>query len=111
MNFQYALATVAVLLLSACASDPPAQAPVAAVTPPTKVAATETPPPPPKIVVAEKPVKVSVPKAPSPCKGAPQLACINLAGCEWIKRTAPTDKDGRPLTHYCRPKAAALAGK
>jgi len=129
MNFRYALAILAVFVLSACASDPPAQAPVTVVTPPTKVVVVEKPAPPPKVIVVEKPapppkvvviekpapppkiVKVPVPKAPSQCKGLPQLACINVAGCHWIKHGSPTDKHGRPLTDYCRTKATASANK
>jgi len=123
MHFRYSLATGAVLVLSACASDPPAQAPITVVTPPPKVVVTEKPTPPPKVVVVERPpfverpaappktVKVAVPAAPNQCKGLPQLACINVAGCQWIKQASPTDKDGRPLKDYCRLKLAASSGK
>jgi hypothetical protein len=41
------------------------------------------------------------PKAPSQCKGLPQLARINVEGCEWNKRLSSTDNDGRPLMDYC----------
>jgi len=115
------------LLLSACASDPPAEAPVATVTAPaviekpapaTKGVVVAKPPPATKVVSGgEKPTAPtknatgSVPKAANQCKGAPQLACINIAGCEWIKRTSPTDKDGRPLIDYCRLKTTASAAR
>ena len=122
MHFRYSLASGAMLVLSACASDPPAQAPVTVVTPPPKVVATEKPTPPPKVVAVERPppverpappktVKVAVPPAPNQCKGLPQLACINVAGCQWIKLASPTDKNGRPLKDYCAMKVAASSGK
>jgi len=100
---------IAALVFSACASDPPAQAPLAVATPPTNVVAIEKPAPPTKVVVVEKTVKAPALKVSSPCKGAPQLACINIAGCEWIKQTSATDKDGRPLSNHCRLKAATAA--
>jgi hypothetical protein len=98
---------VAVLIVSACASDPPAQTPVAAVTPPPAAVVVEKPAPPPEVANVEKPlpppkiVKPPSPKAPSQCKGLPQLARINVEGCEWIKRLSSTDNDGRPLMDYC----------
>jgi hypothetical protein len=114
MNFQCALAMLGALIAFGCASDPRAEAPVATVvTPPTtastKVVEIEKPALPTKVVVVEKPVKTPIPKTPSPCKGAPQLACINIAGCEWVKQTAPTDRDGRPLTDHCRLTAATAS--
>ena len=109
MYFRFSLAVGIALVLSACASDPPAQAPVTVVTQPTKVVVIEKPAPPTKVVVVEKPVKPPTLKASSPCKGAPQLACINIAGCEWVKQTSTTDKDGRPLIDHCRPKAASAS--
>jgi hypothetical protein len=126
MNLRCGLMTIGAFLLSACASDPPAEAPAAVVTAPTviekpatatKVVVVEKPPPPAKVVSGEKPAASaktatgSVPKAANQCKGAPQLACINIAGCEWIKRTSPTDKDGRPLIDYCRLKTTASAAR
>ena len=65
------LVGVAVLVVSACASDPPAQAPIAAVTPPAAAVVVEKPAPPPEAVNVEKPspapkvVKPPNPKAPS----------------------------------------------
>ena len=109
MNLRYWPMMIGAFVLSACASDPPAQAPLAVVTPPTNVVAMEKPAPPTKVVVVEKPVKAPTPKVSSPCKGAPQLACINIAGCEWVKQTSATDKDGRPLIDHCRLKAATAA--
>jgi len=124
MNLRCGLMMIGAFCLSACASDPPAEAPVAAVTAPSvsekpasKVVVVEKSPASTKVVNAEKPAppaKIatgSVPKAASQCKGAPQLACINIAGCEWIKRTTPTDKDGRPLSDYCRLKTTASAAR
>jgi hypothetical protein len=122
MRFHFAFVALAVLAVTACASDPPTQAPVTVVTSPPKVVVIEKPAPP-KVVYVEKPVyvvkpapppkivKVPVPKAPSHCKGLPQLACINVAGCQWIKHSLPTDKHGRPLTDYCRLKATASVNK
>jgi hypothetical protein len=113
MQFQCVLAILGALIAVGCASDPPAEAPVAVVTAPTppntKVVAIETPTSTPKAVVAGKPVKAPTSQTPSPCKGAPQLACINIAGCEWVKQTAPTDRDGRPLIDHCRLKAATAS--
>jgi len=60
---------------------------------------------------APKVVKRPNPKAPSQCKGLPQLACINVEGCEWIKRLSSTDNDGRPLLDYCGLKATASVNK
>jgi hypothetical protein len=119
MYFRCSLAIGVTFVLSACASDPPAQAPVTVVTPPTKVVVIEKPTPPPKVVVVERPPPVERPApppktvkvAPNQCKGLPQLACINVAGCQWIKHASPTDKDGRPLKDYCRLTLAASSGK
>jgi hypothetical protein len=115
MNFQCSLTTLAALVLSACASDPPAQAPVTEVTPPPAAAVVEKPAPPQKVVNVEKSspppkiVKARGPKAPSQCQGLPQLACINVEGCEWIKHPSTTDKDGRPLMDYCELKATTAS--
>jgi len=114
MSFRSSLPIAFLFVLSACASDPPAEAPVATVvtpqtSPPTKVVEIEKPAPQTKVVVVEKPVKTPIPKTPSPCRGAPQLACINITGCEWVKQTAPTDRDGRPLIDHCRLKAATAS--
>jgi hypothetical protein len=118
MNFCGLLVGVAVLIVSACASDPPAQTPVVAVTPPPAAVVAEKPAPPPKVANVEKPlpppkiVKSLSPKAaPSQCKGLPQLACIYVEGCEWIKRISSTDNDGRPLMDYCGLKATASVNK
>jgi hypothetical protein len=120
MKLQSLLVSVTVLVVGACASDPPAQTPVAAVTPPPQdVVVEQLPPtpPPPDVVNVEKPAprpkvtKLPDPKAPSKCKGLPQLACINVEECEWIKRTASTDRDGRPLLDYCGLKTATASAK
>jgi hypothetical protein len=104
---------VTLLLVGACASDRSAKAPataqdqVAAVTPPPQAVDVEQLPPPPDVVNEEKPAprpkatKLPDPKAPSKCRGLPQLACINVDDCEWIKRASSTDRDGRPLLDYC----------
>ena len=76
---------VALLLLSACATDPPPQASIVAT------------PSPPKVV--------------SFCDGLIEGACTKMAGCQWIKHASPKDKDGRPLTDYCRLKTVAAAAK
>jgi hypothetical protein len=102
MRFLSCLAIGAAFVLSACASDPPAEPPpVAIITPPTNVVAVEDPAPPPKVA------KASVSKAKNQCTRLPQLVCMNVAGCEWIKRESTTDKDGRPLMDFCQLKAAA----
>jgi len=123
MTLRCGLITIGAFLLSACASDPPAEAPVAVVTAPTVIEKSapapkvEKPPPPTKVVSGEKPAapaKIATgsgAKTTNQCQGAPQLACINIAGCEGIKRTSPTDKDGRPLTDYCRLKTTASAAR
>jgi hypothetical protein len=112
---------VTLLLVGACASDRSAKAPataqdqVAAVTPPPQAVDVEQLPPPPDVVTEEKPAprpkvaKLPDPKAPSKCRGLPQLACINVDDCEWIKRASSTDRDGRPLLDYCGLKT--LAGR
>jgi hypothetical protein len=117
MNFQSLLVGVTLLVVSACASDPPAQAPVTSAAPPSEAVVVEQLPPPPDVVNVEKPAprpkvaKLPDPKAPSKCKGLPQLACINVEECEWIKRTASTDRDGRPLLDYCGLKTATASAK
>jgi hypothetical protein len=100
MHFRYCLAIGVAFVLSACASNPPAEPPpVAVATPPTNVVVIEDPAPPPKVV------KAPVSKAKNQCTRLPQLACINVVGCEWIKRESTTDKDGRPLMDFCQLKA------
>jgi outer membrane biosynthesis protein TonB len=117
MNFQSLLVGATLLVVSACASDPPAQSPVTSAAPPPEAVVVEQLPPPPDVVNAEKPAprpkvtKLPDPKAPSKCKGLPQLACINVEECEWIKRTASTDRDGRPLLDYCGLKTATASTK
>ena len=121
MNFQSLLVGVTLLVVGACASNPRAQAPatapdpVAAVSPPPQAVDIEQLPPPPDVVNVEKPAprpkvaKLPDPKAPSKCKGLPQLACINIEECEWVKRTTSTDRDGRPLLDYCGLKMATAS--
>ena len=104
----------------ACASERPAKAPAAAEAPPPQTApppqavVIEQLPPPPDVVNVEKPrhdrkLLSANPKASSKCEGLPQLACINVEDCEWIKRASSTDRDGRPLLDYCGLKT--LAGR
>jgi hypothetical protein len=115
MNFHSLLLGVTLLVVSACASEPPAQTPVAAVTPPPADVVVEQLPPPPDAVNVEKPAprpkvtKLPDPKAPSKCRGLPQLACVNVEDCEWIKRAVSTDRDGRPLLDYCGLKTATAS--
>jgi hypothetical protein len=121
MKFQSVLVCVALLVASACASERPAKAPATAAAPPPQTApppqaaVIEQLPPPPDVVNEEKPAprlkvaKLPDPKAPSKCRGLPQLACINVEDCEWIKRASSTDRDGRPLPDYCGLKT--LAGR
>jgi hypothetical protein len=117
MNFHSLLVGLTVLVLHACASDPPTQAPVTAAAPPPQAVVVEQLAPPPEVVNVEKPAprskltKLPDPKAPSKCRGLPQLACINVEDCEWIKRAASTDRDGRPLLDYCGLKAAPASAK
>jgi hypothetical protein len=121
MNFHSLLLGVTLLVVGACASEPTAQAPVTASAPPAQPVVVEQlpspPPPPPDVVNVEKPAprpktaKLPDPKAPSKCKGLPQLACINIEECEWIKRTASTDRDGRPLLDYCGLKTATASAR
>ena len=116
--------TIAIALcLSACAQAPPAE-PVAAL-PPTVVVSTPAPPPVvervvvreiqkpvivektiireiAKPVVVEKRVVVRMAPAHSRCKGLSQPKCTAVAGCRWVAHTKPVDKNGRPLTDYCR---------
>ena len=121
MNCHSLLVCVALLVVSACASERPAKAPATAeapppqTAPPPQAAVIEQLPPPPDVVTEEKPAprpkiaKAPSPKASSKCKGLPQLACINVEDCEWIKRASSTDRDGRPLLDYCGLKT--LAGR
>jgi hypothetical protein len=123
MRFHYLLVGVTLLVVGACASDRRAQAPVAAqepvaaVSPPPQAVDVEQLPPPPDVVNVEKPAprpkvtKLPDPKAPSKCKGLPQLACINVEDCAWVKRTTSTDRDGRPLLDYCGLKVATASAK
>jgi hypothetical protein len=111
MHIRYSFALGVAFVLNACASDPPEQVPVASITPPPPSTVVETPAPP-TVVNAEKPPKTAKapgPKTPSKCKGLPQLACINVEGCEWIKPASSTDRDGRPLMDYCGLKAATAS--
>ena len=110
MRFHFSFVAVAVLVMAACASDPPEEVPVASITPspvetpaPPAAVNPEKTSPPPKIA------KAPGPRTPSKCKGLPQLACINVDGCEWIKRASSTDNDGRPLIDYCGLKAATAS--
>jgi len=113
MNFHFLLVALAALVVTACATDPPEQGPVGSVNqPPATVVETPAPPtvvnveksaPPPKIA------KAPGPKTPSKCKGLPQLACINVEGCEWIKPASSTDRDGRLLTEYCGLRAGTAS--
>jgi len=117
MNVHFLLVGVTVLVVSACASEPPAKAPVSAAMPPPQAVVVEQLPPPPDVVDVEKPgprpkiTKLPDPKAPSKCRGLPQLACINVEDCEWVKRAASTDRDGRPLLDYCGLKIATASAK
>ena len=113
MNFYFSLVGLAALVATACASDAPEQVPVSSITqPPTTVVDV---PAPPTVVNVEKSspkpkiAKAPGPKTPSKCKGLPQLACINVEGCEWIKPASSTDRDGRLLTDYCGLKAASTS--
>lgn len=122
MNFYSLLVGVTVLVVGACAANPRAQVPVAAQDPvaavsppPTAVEVEQLPPPPPDVANVEKPAprpkvtKLPDPKAPSKCRGLPQLACINVEDCEWVKRTTSTDRDGHPLLDYCGLKTATAS--
>lgn len=113
MNSHFLFVTLAALVATACATEPPEQVPVGSIiSPPATVVET---PAPPTVVNAEKsspPPKVARapgPKTPSKCKGLPQLACINVDGCEWIKPATSTDRDGRLLKDYCGLKAATTS--
>ena len=113
MNFHSLFIGVTLLLVGACASDRSAKAPitaqdpVTAATPPPQAVDVEQLPPPPDVVNEEKPApppkiaKTPSSKTPSKCKGLPQLACINVDGCEWVKPATSTDRDGRLLKDYC----------
>jgi len=113
MKLHFSLVALAALIVSACATDPPEQVPVGSIAPPPTTVV-ETPPPP-TVVNAEKsspPPKIAKapsPKTPSKCKGLPQLACINVEVCEWIKPASSTDRDGRLLRDYCGLKAATAS--
>jgi hypothetical protein len=114
MNFHSLLVGVAVLAVSACASEPSAKGPVTAAAPPQAVDVEQLPPPS-DVVEVEKPAprpkvtKLPDPKAPSKCRGLPQLACINVEDCEWIKPATSTDRDGRLLKDYCGLKTATAS--
>jgi hypothetical protein len=115
MHLHFSLVGVAVLGVAACASDPPEQGPVGSITPPPATVV-ETPAPPTvanveKSSPSPKIAKAPGPKTPSKCKGLPQLACINVEGCEWIKPATSTDRDGRLLTNYCGLKAPTSANE
>jgi hypothetical protein len=111
MHFQILLVTLAAVVVTACATDPPEEVPVGSIIPPPATAVEN--PAPPTVVNVEKTLaspkiaKAPGPKTPSKCKGLPQLACINVEGCEWIKPETSTDRDGRLLRDYCGLKAAA----
>jgi hypothetical protein len=110
MHFQFLLVTLAMLVVTACATDPPEEVPVSAIIPPPATVV-ENPAPPTVVDVGKssaspKIAKAPGPKTPSKCKGLPQLACINVEGCEWIKPATSTDRDGRLLRDYCGLKAA-----
>jgi hypothetical protein len=45
------------------------------------------------------------------CNGLIEGACTKMVGCQWVKNTSPKDKQGRPLTDHCRPKAISQAAK
>lgn len=36
------------------------------------------------------------------CKGLPKASCGAARGCRWVDYAKATDKNGRPLTDYCR---------
>ena len=114
MRLHFPLIILATFVVTACASDAPEHVPVASIIPPPASTVPETPAPP-SVVNVEKstpPAKVAKapgPKTPSKCKGLPQLACINVDGCEWIKPASSTDRDGRLLRDYCGLKAATAS--
>src|SRR5262245_18997382 len=116
MRFRFTLVAVACFVVTACASEPPAETPITSITPPATSTVVETAAPP-TVVNAEKstpPPKIAKapgPKTPSKCKGLPQLACTNVEGCEWIKVASSTDRDGRPLMDYCGLKTATASGR
>jgi hypothetical protein len=117
MQFHSLLVGVTLLVVSACASEPPAKGPVTGSAPPPQAVDVEQLPPPPDVVDIERsapPPKIAKapgPKTPSKCKGLPQLACINVEGCEWVKPTSSTDRDGRLLKDYCGLAAATASAK
>jgi hypothetical protein len=113
MHFQVLLVTLAALIVTACATDPPEEVPVGAIIPPPATVV-EIPAPPTVVNVEKSPASPKIAKAPGPktpskCKGLPQLACINVEGCEWIKPATSTDRDGRLLRDYCGLKAATTS--
>ena len=114
MNFHFSLVAVAVLIATSCASDPAEQIPVNSITSPATSTVVETPPPPTVADVEKSSPPAKITRAPSPkalskCKGLPQLACINVEGCEWVRPASSTDRDGRLLTDYCGLKAATAS--
>jgi hypothetical protein len=107
---------VILLIVSACASEPPAKGSVTGSAPPPQAVEVEQLPPPPDVVNEKstpppKIAKAPGPKTPSKCKGLPQLACINVEGCEWVKPASSTDRDGRLLKDYCGLAAATTSAK
>lgn len=52
---------------------------------------------PPLATSTKRPVKVA-----AACKGLPKASCAAARGCRWVDHAAATDKNGRPLTDYCR---------
>jgi len=114
MNFCFSLVAVAVLAVSSCAPSPAEQSPIGSITSSATSSVVETPPPPAVVDVensspSPKVTRAPGPKAPSKCKGLPQLACINVEGCEWVRPASSTDRDGRLLTDYCGLKAATAS--
>jgi len=114
MHVHFSFVVLAALVVTACASDAPEQVSAASIASPPLSTVPETPAPP-TVVNVEKstpPPKIAKapgPKTPSKCKGLPQLACINVEGCEWIKPETSTDRDGRLLRDYCGLKAATAS--
>src|SRR5262245_1523480 len=113
MNFHFLPVTLAALVVTACATDPPEQVPVGSIIPPpTTVVEMPAPPTPVNVEKSSAPPKIAKPpgpNTPSKCKGLPQLACINVDGCEWIKPASSTDRDGRLLRDYCGLKPATAS--
>jgi hypothetical protein len=114
MNFRLSFGAVAVLAVTSCASNPAEQVPIGSITSPATSAIIESPPPPTVVDVENSSPSPKVTRAPGPktlskCKGLPQLACINVEGCEWVRPASSTDRDGRLLTDYCGLKAATTS--